>query len=76
MKNSVTLLLFVLAPSFSLFAEKLQSVQYIFPLDQSQFVSRSSEIIVRPGGLVDAASVSTGLFTVVGDKSGERSGQW
>ncbi len=74
MKKSVFPLLVMLAVAFSVYAEKPQSVQYIFPLDQSQFISRSADIIIRPGDLVDASTLTPELFRVVGDDSGEQTG--
>ena len=49
---------------------------YQSPLPGAQFVRRETNIIVRPGGAVDAASVvSTELFDVGGSRSGWHAGR-
>ena len=65
----------VLLVSTAIFAEKPGSVQYIFPLNQSELIPRSAEIIIRPGDEIDRSSLSADLFKVVGDNSGEHSGE-
>ncbi len=57
-------------------AQKPESIQYISPLHKSTLNSRSSDIIVRQGDAIDAASLNVDdLFTVTGSSSGQMSGR-
>ena len=70
-----TLLSIILLLPVMLLAAQPQSVQYSFPLHESEFLPRSTEIIVRPGPKIDASSVSSDLFQVRGERSGDHSGR-
>lgn len=74
MRSFLFVLLTLLLPLFA--AEKPASVEYVYPLDESDFVARSAEIIFRPGARIDAASLeNAGIFKLTGSLSGEHIGQ-
>jgi hypothetical protein len=50
------------------------STQYIFPLNASIALPRATSIIIRPGPILDAATVTSSLLTVSGSFSGNHSG--
>lgn len=76
MKNYIPIfLVFLFSSVLAATMERPQGVVYLFPLDQSELVSLSSEIIVRPQRPVDRSSLSADLFAVVGEKSGEHTGR-
>jgi len=74
MKQKAVLIILNLLVFSSVFAKKPESVQYISPIDHSELNSRSSQIIIRQGDKLDPSSLSTEVFTIIGDKSGRHSG--
>ncbi len=75
-KMLTTLMITTLFFSKWIGAQKPESVQYISPVHNSIFNSRSSQIIIRPGIDLDASSlVQPDLITVVGSQNGNYAGQ-
>jgi len=62
--------------SVTLMAQKPASIQYISPVHESSLNSRSSQIIIRPGEVLDPVSAfGDNLIEVQGSQSGKVSGQ-
>ena len=58
------------------FAQEPQRYEYVFPKPKSQFVSRETNVIIRPGKNIDPTSLNgSSLFNVVGSRSGSHEGQ-
>ena len=57
-------------------AEQPAAIQYISPVDGSYLNSRTGDIIIRPGAVIDPASIKeSGLVSVTGSVSGKHSGR-
>jgi len=52
----------------------INGIQYLSPLPGSSMISPQNNIIIRPGGLLDAGSISTSLLQVLGTESGPHDG--
>src|SRR5690349_23043971 len=63
MKNLTLLFLFVTSAAFAQF-------QYVSPMPGSKMSNTNHNIIIRPGDILDAASINNKLFTIEGSKSG------
>src|ERR1700733_10003927 len=58
------------------YAQKSQplSTQYIFPINASSSLPRATNIIIRPGPILNASTVKSTLLTVSGSFSGKHTG--
>ena len=62
--------------SESMPANSNSKFEYINPLPNSSYVSVKSSIIIRPGGIIDKATINDDLIYVTGSKSGYHSGKF
>ncbi len=69
--------IWVIAISFLLLNVVLaaQSYQYISPVPASKLNSRATNIILRPGAIIDESSLNVSLISVAGDRSGNHDGR-
>ncbi len=66
---------FLLAAAVPVLAQK-SSFQYIFPANGSKAVSRATNIILRPGPILDARTINSKFITVTGAFSGKHAGKF
>lgn len=57
-------------------AQKPDNFEYMYPMNDSKLIACSSEIILRPGSILDPNVIQTpGLISVTGSQSGKHSGK-
>jgi hypothetical protein len=66
---------FVLLAPLTLLAQGPAAFQYQYPANGSECVSPQSNLILRPGATIDASTVQSQLFDVVGSVSGKHDGR-
>src|SRR3954469_22765629 len=69
---AVVLSLPLVAPGYAQFGTL--SVQYQYPMNGALAISRQTNIIIRPGDIINAATVKSSLILVTGSFSGKHSG--
>ena len=72
--KKLSILWILLFASSVLFAETT-AFEYVFPIDGSELLPCTTQIIVRPGDIIDRTSVNSALFEVTGSKSGKHDGR-
>lgn len=70
--KSILFVLLVLATTVFVYAEKAKEIQYAFPVHNSILNSRTTEIIIRPGDVLDRASIDYSNQIIVKDAEGNR----
>lgn len=74
MNNVRTLICLSIMSVQATFAQESATYQYVFPKPNSQYVSRESNVILRPGRKIDRSSVVLSLIRVEGSRSGVHHG--
>ncbi len=75
-KSRIKLLLILISVVFVniLLAQNQIKFEYINPSPNSEYVSISSKILLRPGQELDRSSINNEILTVIGSKSGNHPG--
>ena len=74
-KICLAILLSILFTCFS-YGQSNTRFEYVNPLPGSKYVSPETNIIIKPGGIIDKASVNSDLILVTGSKSGIHNGEF